>query len=84
MRICASLHSKAGGADRGQAPREREQLRSRRIDHKFLTGKYTGHPDFYGHHGLVFFLTFNVIGLFFQNLLEMGIDALTGIVDKPP
>ena len=31
--------------------------------------------------GLVFFLTFNVIGLFFQNLMEMGIDALTGIVD---
>ena len=30
---------------------------------------------------LVFFLTFNVIGLFFQNLMEMGIDALTGIVD---
>ena len=31
--------------------------------------------------GLVFFLTFNVIGLFFQNLMEMGIDALTGVVD---
>ena len=31
--------------------------------------------------GLVFFLTFNVIGLFFQNLMETGIDALTGIVD---
>ena len=31
--------------------------------------------------GLVFYLTFNVIGLFFQNLMETGIDALTGIVD---
>ena len=31
--------------------------------------------------GLVFYLTFNVIGLFFQNLMEAGIDALTGAVD---
>ena len=51
-----------------------------RID-KFLTGKYTAIPAFIAIMGLVFFLTFNVIGLFFQNLMEMGIDALTGIVD---
>ena len=58
----------------------KEQLRSNRID-KFLTGKYTAIPAFIAIMGLVFFLTFNVIGLFFQNLMEMGIDALTGIVD---
>ena len=58
----------------------KEQLRSNRID-KFLTGKYTAIPAFIAIMGLVFFLTFNVIGLFFQNLMEMGIDALTGVVD---
>ena len=58
----------------------KEQLRSNRID-KFLTGKYTAIPAFVGIMALVFYLTFNVIGLFFQNLLEMGIDALTGVVD---
>ena len=58
----------------------KEQLRSNRID-KFLTGKYTAIPAFIAIMGLVFFLTFNVIGLFFQNLMETGIDALTGIVD---
>ena len=52
----------------------KEQLRSNRID-KFLTGKYTAIPAFIAIMGLVFFLTFNVIGLFFQNLMEMGIDA---------
>ena len=58
----------------------KEQLRSNRID-QFLTGKYTAIPAFIAIMGLVFFLTFNVIGLFFQNLMEMGIDALTGVVD---
>ena len=59
----------------------KEQLRSNRID-KFLTGKYTAIPAFIAIMGLVFFLTFNVIGLFFQNLMEMGIDALTGVVER--
>ena len=58
----------------------KEQLRSNRID-KFLTGKYTAIPAFIAIMGLVFYLTFNVIGLFFQNLMEAGIDALTGAVD---
>ena len=58
----------------------KEQMRSNKID-KFLTGKYTAIPAFVAIMALVFFLTFNVIGLFFQNLMEMGIDAITGIVD---
>ncbi|MCQ5164367.1 hypothetical protein NE588_16040, partial [Faecalibacterium prausnitzii] len=58
----------------------KEQLRSNRIE-KFLTGNYTAIPAFIAIMGLVFFLTINVIGLFFQNVMEMGIDALTGIVD---
>ena len=58
----------------------KEQMRSNKID-KFLTGKYTAIPAFVAIMALVFFLTFNVIGLFFQNLMEMGITALTGLVD---
>ena len=63
-------------------PKEsREHTRSRRID-KLLTGKYTAIPVFIAVMGLVFFLTFNVIGAGLQSLLAMGIDALTGVVDK--
>ncbi len=51
-------------------PREsKEHERSRRID-AFLTGKYTAIPAFVGIMALVFFLTFNVIGAWFQALLE--------------
>ena len=64
-------------------PREsRERTRSRRID-QFLTGKYTGIPAFIGIMGLVFWLTFNVIGAFFQGILESGITTLTDAVDQP-
>ena len=63
-------------------PKEsREQTRSRKID-KILTGKYTAIPVFIGVMGLVFFLTFNVIGAGLQKLLEMGIGALTSLVDN--
>ena len=63
-------------------PRQsREQLRSARID-RFLTGRYTAIPAFVGIMALVFYLTFGVIGLALQNLLEMGIDALTAAVDS--
>ena len=59
----------------------RERARSRRID-KILTGKYTGIPAFIAIMGLVFWLTFNVIGAFLQSLLEQGINALTELTDK--
>ena len=60
-------------------PKEsRERERSRRID-KFLTGKYTAIPAFIGVMALVFFLTFNVIGAWLQELLESGIDKLTAL-----
>ena len=49
---------------------------------RILTGKYTAIPCFIGIMGLVFFLTFSVIGAFLQNLLEMGITALGNIVDQ--
>jgi ferrous iron transport protein B len=47
-----------------------------------LTGKYTAIPVFIGVMGLVCFLTFNVIGAFFEDLLETGIDELTVLADR--
>lgn len=58
-------------------PKEsKERIRSQRAD-RFLTGKYTGIPAFIGIMGIVFWLTFNVIGAFLQNVLAYGIDLLT-------
>ena len=49
---------------------------------RVLTGKYTAIPCFIGIMGLVFYLTFGVIGAFLQNLLDMGITALGNIADQ--
>ena len=58
-------------------PKEsKEHLRSKKID-RFLTGKYTAIPAFILIMAAVFFLTFEVIGAFFQGLLEKGINLLT-------
>ena len=59
----------------------REHARSRAID-RVLTGKYTAIPVFIGVMGLVFYLTFNVIGGGLQELLAAGISALTDIADN--
>lgn len=58
----------------------KEHARSRQID-KFLTGKYTALPAFAGIMAAVFFLTFNVIGAWMQEVLESGISYLTAVVD---
>lgn len=58
----------------------KERLRSQKID-QFLTGKYTGIPAFIGIMGIVFFLTFNVIGSFLQDILENGVSIVTNYVD---
>lgn len=62
-------------------PREsREHIRSRKID-SILTGKYTAIPAFVGIMALIFWLTFNVIGAWLSDLLDMGISWLTNITD---
>ena len=62
-------------------PKEsRQHKRSVQAD-KILTGKYTAIPIFIGVMFLIFFLTFHVIGAFLSNLLALGIDRLTQIVD---
>ena len=61
-------------------PREsRERIRSEKLD-RVLTGKYTAIPAFIVVMGLIFWLTFNLVGPFLQDLLASGIDELTGIV----
>ena len=63
-------------------PKEsREHIRSREMD-RVLTGKYTALPVFAAVMGLVFYLTFGLIGPFLQDLLQAGIDALAGIVEN--
>ena len=63
-------------------PKEsKEHLRSQKID-KILTGRFTAIPIFILVMALVFFLTFNVIGTFFQDLMDMGITSLSDIIDS--
>jgi ferrous iron transport protein B len=62
-------------------PKEsKERIRSEKID-QILTGKWTAIPCFILIMGAVFILTFNVIGAFFQGILESAIDVLTGYAE---
>ena len=56
----------------------REHRRSVKID-RILTGKFTAIPMFILIMGLIFWLTFDLIGGNLQNLLEAGISDLTNI-----
>lgn len=63
-------------------PKEsREHIRSQQMD-RILTGKYTAIPMFIAIMGLVFYLTFNVIGAWLQDLLAAGIEAFAGWADR--
>ena len=63
-------------------PREsKERIRSQKID-KLLTGKHTGIPMFIAIMGLVFYLTFNVIGAALSNVLDILITFVTNGVDN--
>ena len=70
-RLCAESVSKPGVS--------KERLRSDRID-RVLTGKWTAIPAFIAILGLVFWLTFDVIGARLQDLLEEGITSLGELV----
>ena len=62
-------------------PKEsREHARSQKID-EILTGKYTAIPAFIGIMGLVFWLTFNVVGAWLTGIMEGIIEWLTAVVD---
>lgn len=64
----------------GKPHESKEHIRSQKLD-RILTGKYTAIPLFIAIMGVVFFLTFNVIGAWLQGLLESGIAALTTVTD---
>ena len=71
-RVCVSSVTK---------PREsREHLRSQKLD-RILTGRYTAIPAFILIMFGVFWLTFEIIGAWLQELMEKGIDALSGAAD---
>ena len=58
-----------------------EHARSVKID-RVLTGRFTAIPVFIAIMLVIFFLTFNVIGSFLSDLLALGIDSLTALVDR--
>ncbi len=58
----------------------KEHVRSVQID-KILTGRYTAIPAFIAIMALVFWLTFNVIGVWLQDLLDFVIGAATDWTD---
>ena len=63
-------------------PKEsKEQLRSRKVD-EILTGKYSAIPMFVLIMGVVFLLTFNVIGKVLADLLDTGIGNLSDVVER--
>ena len=64
-----------------QPQESREHLRSQKID-RLLTGKYTAIPVFILIMGLVFYLTFSLIGPFLQDGLAAGIEWLGGKVEE--
>ena len=59
----------------------REQVRSEKID-RILTHKYFGIPIFLGIMLVIFWLTFSVIGAPLQDLLDAGIQWLTGVLSE--
>jgi ferrous iron transport protein B len=58
----------------------REHLRSLAFD-KILTGRFTAWPAFILIMGLIFWLTFESLGVWLQDMLAAGIDDFTGWVD---
>ena len=59
----------------------REYLRSQKLD-EVLIGKYTAIPLFIAIMGVVFYLTFGLIGPFLQDLLDSGVGALADLTES--
>ena len=64
-----------------KAKESREHRRSMQID-KVLTHRIFAIPLFIAIMGLVFFLTFNVVGAFLSNVMSYAIDGLTLLADR--
>ena len=63
-----------------KAHESREMLRSVKID-KVLTNKYLAIPTFIAIMGFIFWMTFSVLGKWLSDLLALGIDSVTQLVD---
>ena len=61
--------------------KNKERARSQKID-RILTGKWTAIPVFIAIMGLIFYLTFNVVGAWLQDLLASGIEWLTAAIEN--
>ena len=59
----------------------KEHIRSGKID-ELLTGRWTAIPMFIVIMGLVFYLTFVLIGPFLQDLLQAGIDQIAALCEQ--
>ena len=70
--VCASCVKKASES--------KEHRRSVEID-RVLTNRYLAIPLFVAIMGLVFFLTFNVVGAFLSDVMEYAVDGLTILAD---
>ena len=64
-----------------KASESKEHRRSVQID-RVLTNRYLAIPLFAVIMGLVFFLTFNVIGSFLSDVMASGVDWMTGLADR--
>ncbi len=64
-----------------RAKQSKEHLRSMKID-KVLTNRFLAIPLFVGIMGLVFFLTFNVVGQWLSDLMAYAVDGLTMFADS--
>ena len=63
-----------------KAHESREMLRSVKID-KVLTNKYLAIPTFIAIMCFIFWMTFSVLGKWLSDLLALGIDSVTQLVD---
>ena len=64
-----------------KAQESKEMLRSVKID-KVLTNKYLAIPTFIAIMGFIFWMTFSVLGKWLSDLLALGINELTALVDN--
>ena len=64
-----------------KAQESKEMLRSVKID-KVLTNKYLAIPTFIAIMGFIFWMTFSVLGKWLSDLLALGINAVTALVDN--
>ena len=64
-----------------KAQESKEMLRSVKID-KVLTNKYLAIPTFIAIMGFIFWMTFSVLGKWLSDLLALGINEVTALVDN--